>query len=314
MGYNLPMGAESNLQASANEFLLQLKSRKGASPHTLRNYGLDLHAFANYMGNTRPEDVTAVQIRAYLAHLGAKNSRATVARKLAAVRSFYKWLSRSKKISQNIAARIPIPKSEKPLPSFLSVAQMSLLLATPSSGSPDGLRDRAILELLYSSGIRVSELTSLDITHLRFAQEPDDGGSFTVLGKGRKERLVVFGPTARLALEAYLVARTHVVVQGRSAESGALFLNRLGTRLTPRSVERMVAGFARSLGLPSGVTPHTLRHSFASHLLANGADLRVIQELLGHSSLSTTQKYTHLNLKDILRDYDRAHPRGAIQG
>ena len=275
--------------------------------HTLRNYGLDLKSFADYVksaagGNLTPEQVSALQIRAYLAHLSEKNSRATIARKLAAVRSFYKWLVRTRGLAQNIAARIPLPKVSKRLPNFLSTAQVTELLEAPEMESLDGLRDRAILELLYSSGIRVSELTSLDVSHLKFAAVFDDGGSFTVLGKGSKERLVVFGPTARKALEAYLAKR--------SDDAKPLFLNRFGARLTARSVERMVAGFARRQGLPSGVTPHTLRHSFASHLLANGADLRVIQELLGHSSLSTTQKYTHLNLKDILRDYDRAHPRG----
>lgn len=308
------MDVSSKLQSLAEEFLAHLQKRRGASEHTLRNYGLDLRAFAAYMRGTAPDQVTTVQIRAYLAHLSAKNSRATVARKLAALRSFYKWLARSQKVAQNIAVRIPLPKAEKRLPNVLSTAQMNALLAAPSGETPDGLRDRAILELLYSSGIRVSELTSLDILQIRFAAKARDGGSFVVVGKGNKERLVIFGPTARMALEAYLAIRSSVVTAGRLIDEAPLFLNRLGTRLTPRSVERMIVVFARSLGLPSGVTPHTLRHSFASHLLANGADLRVIQELLGHSSLSTTQKYTHLNLKDILRDYDRAHPRGAFQG
>jgi integrase/recombinase XerC len=269
-----------------------------------------LAGFADYVGPTEAAAVSSLQLRAYLAHLSEKNSRATVARKLAAIRSFYKWLVKTDQIPQNAAARIPLPKTEKKLPNFLSVSQVSELLEAPSVEAPDGLRDRAILELLYSSGLRVSELTSLDLGQLRFSGGKDEGGSITVRGKGSKERVVVFGPTARKAVENYLFARPGVVAKGNAVDETALFLNRLGTRLTPRSVERMIVHFARTLGLPSGVTPHTLRHSFASHLLANGADLRVIQELLGHSSLSTTQKYTHLNLADILREYDRAHPRG----
>ncbi len=302
MRYNKLMGKLVAL------FLEYLANRKGASRHTLRNYGLDLKEFSAYVGKgAAPEKITSTEIRAFLAHLSAKNGRSTIARKLAAIRSFYKWLARTERIPQNIAARIPLPKTEKRLPNFLSVDQMKALLQAPPGKAPDGARDRAILELLYSSGLRVSELTSLNISSLRFNA---DGGSITVRGKGGKERVVVFGIVARKAVEEYLQMRSACVAPGRIPENDTLFLNRLGTRLTPRSVERMIEHYARTLGFPSGVTPHTLRHSFASHLLANGADLRVIQELLGHSSLSTTQKYTHLNLADILREYDHAHPRG----
>ncbi len=291
-----------------------LSASKGASPHTIRNYRMDLKSLVQHYGSSDLTRLSPESLRAWLAYLAGdqENSRNSLSRKLSAVRSFFRWLQREGIVDTDVAALVPLPKKEKKLPTFLSVAEVDRLLAAPAADTPDGIRDRAIMELLYSSGVRVSELTALNLDQLRFSR--DGGGTFRVIGKGNKERLVVFGDAAQKALEAWLLARASVVAPGRIPQESPVFLNRLGGRLTPRSVERMVEHFRRVVGLPGRVTPHTLRHSFASHLLANGADLRAIQELLGHSSLSTTQKYTHIQLENLLREYEMSHPRAQRSG
>jgi integrase/recombinase XerC len=291
------------------DFLSHLRDEKNASVHTLRNYRIDLTSFSAYFrasgGDFDPAGVTAVELRAYLSSLYEKNAKTSIARRLAALRSFYRYLFRRGLVDADVAERVPLPRAEKRLPRHLSLEETERLLGTPEQASALGLRNRAILELLYSTGLRVAELASLDTDDLAAIPE-SEGGTLRVIGKGRKERLVVCGATARRAVAKYLERREEF---GPEEEETALFLNSRGGRLTVRSIERMVEAVARAAGLPGDVTPHTLRHSFATHLLANGADLRLIQELLGHASLSTTQKYTHLELAQLMREYRSAHPK-----
>jgi integrase/recombinase XerC len=295
----------------AQKFLTYLREERDASEHTLRNYGMDVESFRAFLEKQKgpkngPVDwaaTTSQDFRAYLSSLHGKNAKGSIARRMAALRSFFRFLAKKGFISRDDSALVPIPKAEKKLPVTLSVAQVDALLAEPEKESPQGRRDRAILELLYASGLRVSELVGLDLEDL--PASPKKGGSFRLIGKGRKERLAVFGETAGEALEEYLAVRADFL----PGEEPALFLNQRGGRLTSRSVERLIQGHALKAGLPGDITPHTLRHSFASHLLANGADLRLIQELLGHSSLSTTQKYTHVEMEKLRSDYYRAHPK-----
>lgn len=294
-------------------FLRHMQEEKGASPHTVRNYGIDLRSFLDYLkaSGSSLSGAGGLVLRAYLSHLYEKNAKVSISRRLSAIRSFYRFLHKQGAVDRDESVDVPLPKAEKKLPVYLTQPEAEKLLATPPTGSADGLRDRAILELLYSTGLRVSELVALDCDSLLPAPETG-GGTIRVLGKGRKERLVVFGSTAADAVAAYLARRQEFFLVGEkaaAAEETALFLNQRGGRLTARSVERMVASCALRAGLSADVTPHTLRHSFASHLLANGADLRLIQELLGHSSLSTTQKYTHIEMEQLLREYRNSHPR-----
>lgn len=305
---SMARSAESLLE----DFLAHLRDEKGASPHTLRNYGLDLRSFLAYFPGNGADlaGITALDFRAYLSGLHSRQSRASIARRLAAIRSFYRFLHRRGWIPHEELLLVPIPKAEKKLPVSLSLEQVESLLRVPDS-SREGVRNRAILELLYSTGLRVSELVALDLAEYLEACRRDR--VLRVVGKGRKERLVVFGGAADGAVQDYLRQRSEFFLageRGAGEAEPALFLNSRGGRLTVRSVERIVAACALAAGLPGEVTPHTLRHSFASHLLANGADLRLVQELLGHSSLSTTQKYTHIEMSRLVEEYRSAHPGG----
>lgn len=286
-----------------------LRSEQRASDHTLRNYGLDLDSFVSHQRSLRGRgcdirSVSELDIRSYLSSLYGKQARSTIARKMAAIRAFYRFLYRKGHTAQDVAARVPLPKAEKKLPVYLSVEETEKLLDAPDRETREGLRNRAILELLYSTGLRVSELAGLDLEHLK--KESEGGGTIRVVGKGRKERIVVYGTYAQRAIAKYLERRGEFEPE---EEETALFLNSRGGRLSVRGVERIVHDAALVAGLSPEVSPHTLRHSFASHLLARGADLRVIQELLGHSSLSTTQKYTHVEMAQLMREYHSAHPK-----
>ena len=284
-------------------FLEYLAVERGASPHTLRNYGIDLREFAAFLrreGGGVPAAPTAIDartVRAYLAGLHQRHlAKSSIARHLASVRSCLRFLARRGIIEQNAARQVKSPRQVRRLPSFLPKDESKELLDRVPEPSPAGRRDHALLELLYATGIRASECCGLDCDDLDRSE-----GTVRVLGKGERERVVPVGEIALAAIDAY------IAVRGR--RGGPLFTNRRGGRLTTRSVQRIVGKRAAVLGTSRRVTPHTLRHTFATHLLGEGADLRLIQELLGHSRLSTTQRYTHVSPEHLMRVYDAAHPR-----
>ena len=293
------------------DFLDYLTFERNVSPNTIAAYRDDLESFLGFLCNdylSMARDqldlrrVDHLTVRSYLAHLSRRKlSRATVARHLSALRSFFKFLVRESVVDANPARTVASPKKEKHLPAVLQTADVALLLEQPDPSSTLGLRDAAWLELLYASGLRISELVGIDIDDLELRSR-----LVKVRGKGSKERIVPFGKKAETAVRAYLAVRGELV---RDSDADAVFLNYRGERITTRSVRRLFEGYVRDAALRTGVSPHTLRHSFATHLLNAGADLRGIQELLGHASLSTTQKYTHLNDGQLLAVYKKAHPR-----
>jgi integrase/recombinase XerC len=292
-----------------DRFIDYIALERGASPHTCRAYRTDLELFAAFLGEKGlPADVAKIDyltIRLYLGHLyqGKRIKRASVVRKLASLRTFFRYLKREGIVEKNPAKMVAIPKGGRDLPHTLTVDEAFRFLDIPDAASPLGSRDRAILEFLYSSGLRVGELTSLSLHDLDLG-----GGIVRVMGKGRKERLVPIGSKAVEALNVYLARRGELMEKGTDAPQ-YLFLNHRGGRLTPRSVGRMITKYRLQRGIVKETTPHTFRHSFATHLLDAGADLRGIQELLGHASLSTTQKYTHVSSAKLMEVYDRTHPR-----
>ncbi|MBI2358933.1 MAG: tyrosine recombinase XerC [Deltaproteobacteria bacterium] len=290
-----------------------LRSQRNCSPHTLRGYLSDLRQFHGYLldeglcqDGEKKTDLQAIDrhvVRAYLGTLAKARRKSSLARKVAALKGFFRYLVEEKHLARNPLFGFATPKQEKPLPVFLSVDDAFRLLGGVQRPGVLGLRDRAILEVLYSTGVRVSELVGLDWEDVDF-----NLGILRVLGKGAKERIVPVGEVALKALEAYRVEQPGK--PGRAAKGGAaVFLNHRGLRITVRSVARIVERHLRAAGIPVRMGPHGLRHSFATHLLNGGADLRAIQELLGHSSLSTTQRYTHVNLDQLTAVYDKAHPR-----
>ena len=288
------------------EFLDYIRLNRNASAHTVAAYESDLSqliAFAGQQRGTRaalePKHLDLQLIRGFLADLYRQGqARASVARKVSALRTFVRYLRREGWIDSDPAALAVAPKREQKVPAHLSVDEMSTLLDAPDASTPLGRRDRAILELFYASGIRLSELVALDLEDVDLA-----GRMVRVMGKGRKERIVPFNPKAAAALKAWL--RDRVALTRRDA----LFVNARGGRLTGRSVQRLVARYVSTCSTRFGISPHALRHSFATHLLQAGADLRAIQELLGHVRLSTTQRYTHVNVAQLLDVYRKAHPR-----
>ncbi|MHB8734508.1 MAG: tyrosine recombinase [Terriglobales bacterium] len=299
-----------SLQDASREFIERyLRGERNASPHTLRNYAGDLEQFSRFLGpDTSLEAIDHIRIRQFLAELSTRGAKkSSVARRLAAIRSLFRYCVREGRLAANPARLVTSPKLPHRLPAIPTLEQVGHLLdRMPEAACAFPERDRAILELLYACGIRVSELTGLDLGDLDLT-----GGMVRVLGKGRKERLVPFGGKARLALVAYLPARSLRVAQAPSTRRAAtaLFVNLRGGRLTTRSVARLVKVQARQSGIAADLHPHSLRHAFASHLLGEGADLRVIQEMLGHASLATTQRYTQTNLRQIMEVYDRTHPK-----
>jgi len=296
-----------------------LEHTKGYSGHTVRNYASDVRQFLLYLEEKEQgkplHRADYYSVRGFLASRFKRNKAASLGRKLAALRTFFGFLRIEGAVEENPAALLATPKREQRLPNFLSVDDAFRLMASPGTDAFLARRDRAMLELLYGSGLRVSELVALDVTDVHMEVRV-----VRVWGKGRKERVVPFGKKAWEALQDYTAVRSALLAERREPDPGgegqgaALFLNRTGRRLTARSVARRMDLYARKLGLPRHVSPHALRHSFATHLLEAGADLRAIQELLGHASLSTTQKYVHLNLDRLLDVYDRAHPRARRKG
>lgn len=287
------------------EFLAYLRHEKNASDHTVSAYGRDLKQLADYLkeAGVRWHQAGVLVLRGFLAELHEKKQKkSTVSRKLAAVKSFYDFGLKKRWLKSNPAEGLATPRQEKKVPSFLSEEEISSLLEMPEGNRPADLRDRAILEMFYATGIRVSELVNLNVEDIHFSDR-----IIRVRGKGKKERLVPFGRKAAEALNNYLAVRA--ILPKKLAEPQSVFISRLGSRLTPRSIQRMVKKFIQRTAVSRRISPHSLRHSFASHLLSRGADLRVIQELLGHASLATTQKYTHVDLKQLLETYRKSHPR-----
>lgn len=279
------------------KFLTYLEIEKNASPHTITNYGTDLRAFRDFLKGTAIEKVDTLTARRFLAHLKEKgHAKRTIARKLATLRSFFKFLSREGYLKSNPISVTSSLKLDKKLPVFLDVNKIAQLIESPGKNDLLGLRDGAILETLYSTGIRVSELVSLDIERVDFI-----GGVIKVFGKGKKERITPIGEGALGAIKEYLAKRP--------LKSRAVFLNRRGGRLKEGGIRRLLGKYIRKLSLKENISPHTLRHSFATHLLDRGADLRSVQELLGHMNLSTTQIYTHVTTERLKSAYDKAHPR-----
>jgi integrase/recombinase XerC len=280
------------------EFLRYLELEKGVSAHTLRAYRKDLTDFIAHV-NTEPEKIDMLDVRGFIAEQIRKGlNKTTVSRRLSSVRSFFKFLYREGHMKSNPAKLVSSPRLPKLLPKFLSVDDAFSLVEKPEGIGFAPARDRAILELLYSSGLRVGELAGLNVEDINVRE-----ALVKARGKGKKERIVPIGSKALDAIKTYLVERMLL-----KSKEKAVFLNRLGTRLTDRGVRRIVVKYARAIAINGSIGPHTLRHSFASHLLQGGADLRVIQELLGHASLSTTQKYTHLDVAHLMDIYDKAHP------
>ncbi len=293
------------MRKEIGQFLAFLKHEKNASLHTIACYKRDLLQLAGYLEERKVvlRGIDNVILRGFLAKLQEnQNKKSTVARKLAAIRSFFQFCIKKKWLEDNPAKIVSTPKQEEHVPSFLSEAEMARFLDLPKTTQPLDLRDKAALELLYATGMRVSELAGLNLDDLSFSER-----LVRVRGKGKKERLIPFGRKAEDSLAFYI--RSRPKINKGKIEAEALFLNYRGERLSSRSVERIVDKYICFTAVQRKISPHSLRHSFASHLLSRGADLRVIQELLGHESLATTQKYTHLNLRQLLKVYKKSHPR-----
>ncbi|MBL8727604.1 MAG: tyrosine recombinase XerC [Planctomycetes bacterium] len=291
-----------------DRYLQWLRSERRKSAATLRAYGGDLRTFTAWLADhERPLlATTRFDLRRYLVELEQQGLVATsVQRKLASLRGFFGWLQETDRIPTDPSRLLKGPKAPRRVPHFLTTAQVDLLLGQAFDDTPQGLRDRAILEVLYSSGCRVSECAGMQLRDLDL-----DEGFVRVLGKGQKQRLALLGRPARDAVASWLPARRTLLDQSRRTDPGALWLNRFGRRLSARWVFQTVVDRAAAAGLPTTLTPHGLRHSFATHLLDRGADLRTVQELLGHARLVTTEIYTHVSIGRLRDVYDQAHPQG----
>jgi integrase/recombinase XerC len=296
------------MQSAIASFLRFLRIERNCSALTIKSYREDLESLLEYLaehagGVPAAADVTVAALRGYVAYLHeCQYARSTMARRLACLRSFFRYCCREGLAATNPAKALRTPRAGRRLPHFLSAEQVARLLEAPPANRPMGLRDRAILETLYSAGLRVAELASLDVESW-----DRDAGVLRVIGKGRKERFAPIGRHAVVALARWLEVRESDP-QAPAMQRSAMFLNKRGRRLTTRSVGRLLECYIRETGLDKLTTPHTLRHSFATHLLDGGADLRSVQELLGHKSLTTTQIYTHVSTRRLRETYEKAHP------
>jgi len=307
------------MQEYINRFADYLKYQRNASAHTLRNYLSDLDQFHDYLspresdGERRHIDIHQIDhltIREYMAKLYEdKRKKTSIARKLATLRTFFKFLCREQVLEQNPARLVSSPRLEKRLPKVISIDEVVQFIETPDTDTVLGKRDRAIIELLYATGCRVSEIAGINIDDIDFKH-----ATIRVRGKGRKERFVPFGSKAREALAVYLDARNGLLAEApdHKRDARVLFLNYQGTRITTRSIGRLIEKYVKECALAHNISPHSLRHSVATHLLSAGADLRAIQELLGHARLSTTQIYTHVSIEQLMQVYDKAHPRAKL--
>jgi len=290
-------------------FVQYLRYERNMSPETIRAYEKDLYQFLRFFSKgsgqpINPTGITTLQVREFLAALKERNyQKTTVVRKLATIRSFYKFLMRKGHVTTNPLIDIETPKVEKKLPHFLSTEEVEKLLNAPQGNTFQAVRDRAILETLYSTGLRVSELTALNVSDLDFTTEV-----IKARGKGRRERIVPVGSFALQAIKRYVEVRSQVP-RINEEDPDALFLNRFGDRLSSRSIRKILDKYIKVTGLNEKTSPHTLRHSFATHLLNRGANLRMVQELLGHKHLSTTQIYTHVTTQGMQKQYEQAHQR-----
>ncbi len=294
-----------------DNFIIYLKVEKNASPRTIESYQNDIWQFIDFLADElkmpgediRPEQVDHLAVRKHLALLQRSGvKRTTIARKMASLRAFFRYLTREEILSVNPLSHVSSPKLEKRLPEVLSQDGAWALVQAPDTGTPAGLRDRAILEVLYSSGLRVSELVGLDLGDLDLSV-----GYVRVMGKGSRERIVPVGSYAVKAVKRYLTAGRPLLDKKKAGQ--ALFLNKDGGRLTTRSIRNIVDKYVEQVSIQRKISPHTLRHSFATHLLDGGADLRSVQELLGHVKMSTTQIYTHVSREKLMAVYEKNHPR-----
>ena len=305
------MGAVKNMYGAIDGFLRYLKIERNASELTLKSYSEDFGSLLDYFRDrvgeiVEPGQVHIAQLRGYVAYLHECDyAKTTIARRLASLRSFFRYCQREGLVTSNPAKVLRTPRVGRKLPHFLTADQVVKLLESPPANEPEGLRDRAILETLYSAGLRVAELVGLNI-----ANWDRDANIIRVFGKGKKERIAPIGRHAAKALYSWLEVRKEQPDAGPE-DHDAMFLNRFGTRLTTRSIGRMLEKYLMLTGLDKLTTPHTLRHSFATHMLDGGADLRAVQELLGHKSLTTTQIYTHVSTKRLKETYEQAHPHAA---
>jgi len=295
-------------------FIQFLKAEKNASPHTVKAYTHDLEEFFGFVNQksfSSLRDIDRLTIRSYLSYLREKNlSRSSVNRHISSLKAFFRFFMREELISKNPTATISLLKAEKKLPVFLSVKEITSLIESLHSKDILGLRDRAILEALYSGGVRLSELVGLDLADLDLL-----GGTARVMGKGRKRRIILLGKKAIEALEIYLRKRQELLRRRRKdipQEKNAVFLDRWGGRLSSRSIQRIINKHVTGASLKLKISPHVFRHTFATHLLNAGADLKSVQELLGHASLTTTQIYTHVTTKRLREVYMRSHPRAKL--
>jgi len=305
---------KKDLENLIETFLKHLRFEVNSSLHTVRNYESDLRQFKDFFSKTDPdgnkvvipfEDIDHLSIREFMGYLYQKGlSKTSISRKISTLRAFFKYLVRIGITTSNPTLKISLPKLPKKIPPFLQEEQVNAVLDAPDSSTDRGCRDKAILELLYATGVRVSELVGLNTEDINFSEQ-----IIRVRGKGKKERIVPFGGVAARAMANYMQLRQRLLLRkGKKKDPTALFLNLQGGRLTDRSVRRILDRAVIDASVKLKISPHALRHSFATHLLNAGADLRVIQELLGHSSLSTTQKYTHLSIEQLLEVYKKSHP------
>jgi integrase/recombinase XerC len=305
VGFNFSLAMTGYIE----RFLTWILVERGYSDHTAESYRRDVLEFCRFCGETlEPEAISSTLVQAFVGSLYASNASASVARKLSSLRTFFRFLQRQKVIAADPVSGVSGPKLNRHIPSFFTVDEVFSLLEAPTAADRYCRRDRAIMEMLYATGMRVSELVGANLEDV-----DRDGEMVRVRGKGNKERLIPFGRAARETLEQYLPEREALILariqRGLEPERLALFVNGQGSRLSARSVERFLQHYGLRAGIGVTVTPHALRHSFATHLLEMGADLRIVQELLGHVSLSTTQKYTHLNIDHLAKVYDQAHPQ-----
>ena len=320
-----PLGLPVRMREHLKSFLAYLKLNRHVSPHTLRAYESDVSQYLAWlagesgkkMSQLGPADLDMSSVRVHVAEMNrAGKARASVARKLSALKTFSRYLRREEIIDHDPTAMAVAPKRDQTIPAHLSEDEMTRLIETPNTGDPLGRRDRAILELFYASGLRLSELAAIDLENLDL-----NGRMVRVMGKGGKERLVPFNHSTATALRAWMKDRAAIIAARRpkavvsakrprdAKADDPLFVNYRGTRLSERSVDRMLRRYVAQCSTRMGISPHALRHSFATHLLQRGADLRAIQELLGHARLSTTQRYTHVNAAHLIDVYRKSHPR-----